>query len=207
VATWLTGHPLLVPEVAYPFWILLGAAIGRACGASVGGDVRFDRRARLRDTVVVVALLGSIPFRARADIRTLNLSEASSGFYFPERSETALPFRWTSRRAAFFVAPATRVVPLSIRAIHIAPNLVPTVVSIGVDGAEVKSVSLANNDWTQIQLALPTDKSSEQFRRIDLITSPVWSPSVILNARGDMRVLGVEVSAPEPPRVRSVNTN
>lgn len=28
VLTWLGGHPLLVPEAAYPFWIMLGAVVG-----------------------------------------------------------------------------------------------------------------------------------------------------------------------------------
>ena len=32
VGTWLTSHPMLVQEVAFPFWILLGAAIARADG-------------------------------------------------------------------------------------------------------------------------------------------------------------------------------
>jgi len=32
VATWMTSHPLLVAEVAYPFWMLLGVALARADG-------------------------------------------------------------------------------------------------------------------------------------------------------------------------------
>jgi hypothetical protein len=31
VLTWLTGHPLLVPEAAHPFWIMLGTVAGLAC--------------------------------------------------------------------------------------------------------------------------------------------------------------------------------
>jgi hypothetical protein len=30
IVSWLGGHPLLVPEVAYPFWLALGIVAGAA---------------------------------------------------------------------------------------------------------------------------------------------------------------------------------
>ena len=40
VLTWFGGHPLLVAEAAYPFWLLLGAVTGLVCdGASLAAPV------------------------------------------------------------------------------------------------------------------------------------------------------------------------
>jgi hypothetical protein len=197
VATWLTSHPMLVPEAAYPFWILVGVAIGRAGPhvqastkpGGVGGGY-----GRIRDVTIAATLLLTVPIRVRAEIRALDLPQAWFGFYFPER-EGATAFRWASRRAAFFVAPGIRDITLPLRAIHIAPNLAPTVVSIAVNGDIVQSAILPTNNWAQIPLRLPVDASSVRYQRIDLVTNPVWAPSVVLSSRGDMRLLGVELGA------------
>ena len=57
ILTWLGGHPLLVPDVAYPFWIALGAA-----SAASG----FDRSARVSAGAIAVTfilLIVTAPFR------------------------------------------------------------------------------------------------------------------------------------------------
>jgi O-Antigen ligase len=38
VLTWFGGHPLLVAEAAYPFWLLLGVVTGLVCGGAPSAD-------------------------------------------------------------------------------------------------------------------------------------------------------------------------
>jgi O-antigen ligase len=72
--TWLGGHPLLVPEVSYPFWIALGVAAGM---------VSAGRSEWKSATVVAVAagvLLASLPFRVESKAATLDSSRIRYGF-------------------------------------------------------------------------------------------------------------------------------
>ena len=99
--TCLSGHPLLIPEVMYPFWIALGLA------AAAGGfrvsfferDTRTppERRARVPGStrqrrqhlgvrrVVVVAttiiVFASIPIRVAREIREVDMTRVTYGFH------------------------------------------------------------------------------------------------------------------------------
>ncbi len=74
ILTWLGGHPLLVPEVAYPFWITLGVVAAssrqippkRTCSVGIVG-------------LAVALLLVSIPFRVGAKSAELDLARVSYG--------------------------------------------------------------------------------------------------------------------------------
>jgi O-antigen ligase len=207
VATWATSHPLLVPEVAYPFWILAGVAIARADGDAqaapsgpVSADAEVRRSSALRDIrpatalagVAIVALAMSVPVRARQAIAGLDLTTQSWGFYDwegqgPERN------RWTSRRATFFAPPDARELQLPMRAMHIGTNTGPVDVSIAIGGRPFHHLVLDTGDWVSVRLRLPPRSGGEGFQRIDIITDPTWSPAVLFGGRSDVRVLGVQV--------------
>jgi O-antigen ligase len=66
VMTWLSGHPLLIFEVATAFWLVLGTVAALAIGdeAETSGERR--RGARARGWIVlllVAAAIASVPFR------------------------------------------------------------------------------------------------------------------------------------------------
>lgn len=66
MVTWLGGHPLLVPEVAYPFWIALGVLAG------VSGVPSYLGWKPLAATCLIVAiLLFSIPWRVMEKEKSL----------------------------------------------------------------------------------------------------------------------------------------
>jgi hypothetical protein len=212
VATWLTSHPMLVPEVAYPFWILLGGALARADGnaqpptrearfgearghhvlASTAGPFR---GAAPIVAVAIVLLAISIPFRAKRQMATIDFGRFSFGFYDWE-GDPETRFRWTSRRATFFIPLNARQLHLSLRAIHMGSNTAPTEVSIAIGGRTFNRVLLVNDDWVTVPMRLPLLPEDENFQRIDLITEPTWSPAALFGGRSDVRVLGVQVAEP-----------
>jgi O-antigen ligase len=79
VLTWLTGHPLLIFEVATAFWLVLGAvaalavADGAACPAH--GSKR-SRAAKWAAILLIAATIGSIPFRGHVGRHRADLGEA-----------------------------------------------------------------------------------------------------------------------------------
>jgi hypothetical protein len=219
VATWMTSHPMLVAEVAYPFWMLVGAVVARADGdvqpplADSGGPsdpagnaavlpatmrplgARRFTPATIAVAVVVVALAASIPLRARRQMAATDFGRLSFGFYDWEGGPD-LPFRWTTRRATFFVPAEARQLHLRLRARHLRTNTAPTEVSIAVGGRTFNRVVLADDNWVDVPMRLPLLPHDEPFRRIDIITDPTWSPAVLFGGRSDVRVLGVQVAEP-----------
>jgi hypothetical protein len=219
VATWITSHPMLVAEVAYPFWMLLGAALARADGnaqpplaepttvarpfgaAGVAQDARgvlspsTGRPASVAVALVVAALAVSVPFRAKREMATIDFGRLSFGFYDWEL-EDGRRFRWTSRRATFFIPLNARELHLPLRAIHIGRNAAPTEVSIAIGGRTFHRILLANDDWVNVPMRLPLLPEDEAFQRIDIITEPTWSPAALFGGRSDVRVLGVQLGEP-----------
>jgi O-antigen ligase len=199
VATWMTSHPMLVAEVAYPFWMLLGAALARADGnvqqtVSRSNVAQPFRAANVMVAAITIALAVSVPFRANREMAAIDLGRFDFGFYDwegdPER------FRWTSRRATFFVPLNARELHLRLRARHLGANTAPTEVSIAIGGRTFNRVVLADDNWVTVSMRLPLVVEDDHFRRIDITTEPTWSPAVLFGGRSDVRVLGVQMGEP-----------
>ena len=211
VLTWMTSHPMLVPEVAYPFWILLGAAIARADGDAqppLAASHTFSTLVPSRSTgeltghftpatialaLVAAAIVASVPLRATREVARLDLAKQTFGFYDWEQ-EGGQRFRWSSRRATFFIPLGARELRIPLRAIHIGGNTTPTDVSIAIGGRTFHRVEITHDDWVSVRLRLPLLPEDEGFQRIDIITAPTWSAAALFGGHAsDVRVLGVQV--------------
>ncbi len=203
IVTWTTGHPLLTPEVAFPFWMVVGAAVARADGnrrtplipvKSAPEPTSAPRRtSRLLIAAAVIVLLASVPARARRESAALNLSEQSFGFYAWEGDAVPGRMRWTSPSAGFFVPARTTEVEMPMRAAFSERRSKSTVVSIAIDGHVFHRVELTNGDVFTLHLRLPSPPiRATEPRRLDIITNPPWSPADVLGTQ-DSRVLGVQV--------------
>jgi O-antigen ligase len=199
VATWLTGHPLLTPEVAIPFWVLAGAAVARADGNRSAhlrphlDSPRTVRRLRLVYTAAIVLLAASVPLRARQDAARLNTLDNSFGFYEWESRPGRGRTRWASPSAAFFVPAETSEVEIPVRTMFSSRQRRPAAVSIAIDGRVFDRFELRNDDWKDVRLRLPPSTSHPaQPRRIDIVTSPSWSLAELFGTRSS-RALGVQL--------------
>jgi O-antigen ligase len=192
--TCVTGHPLLVPEAAVPFWgafgVLAGASEIRRSGDSTGrsgdstgrsGDQEEStgrsgdqegkgRTLRWIVIAVVVAALANVALQARRAALTRE-RPGERGFYALEKTSDGIPFVWMTRRGVFYEnpQPGTLIVPLQ------APSAAdtPFKVAVEVGGRRTGVYEVAPGRWTLVEIPV-RDRAASPFRRIDLRADRTW---------------------------------
>jgi len=193
--TCLTGHPLLVNETAYPFWIVGGIVVARAhalCPSSSAHPT--GRRRAIALWIVCVGLVVSVPSRAQAEVDGLTLEELSSGLYGWEIERgSEKRFRWSGRHATIFVPTDVRQVRIPVRALQVEDVGEPVHVDISVAGHHVMRIPLTDRSWVEVPLTLTHSDQSRTPPRLDLQVDRTWSPARVQPGSGDGRTLGVKV--------------
>ena len=190
--TCLAGHPLLVPETAYPFWIVSGLAVALA-HRELAPPPAPGRRYFATGAAIVLFLIATLPFRVDAAVRGLASDQDArfGAFHWEVDAADGRRFRWIGPRALFFVpGDDDRTLRLPLRALH-ADRGRPVNVDIAVDGHPVARLPLLNDDWVELPLRLPGSGGWNGVHRIDLAVDPPWPPGERQN--GDGRTLGVQV--------------
>lgn len=198
VATWLTSHPLLVPEIAYVFWVVFGATLARADGHCSPRRLPLGAPARgitALTTLALVLLVASVPLRIRAAHPAPSLDRVAFGFYDWE-NDNGFPYRWTSRRATFFIPASSRELHLPIRSMMILGHTDPVTFGVAVNGRLLDTFAITQGNWQTVRLRLPAATAPGGFTRIDVLTDPAWTPAAT-GANHDVRVLGVQLGRPE----------
>jgi O-antigen ligase len=166
ILTWLGGHPLLVPAVAYPFWLTLGVA------AAFGPNrdrVHFSSNVLKHAPdpmsaafcIGMILLLLSIPFRVSAKSAQLDLSRVTYG---------VSARKLITSHARFFVASGGGSVDLPLRSGGASYDE-PVEIDVLVDGSTSETVRLSDRNWRTARIDLPAG-SNRRFRRIDLRIRP-----------------------------------
>jgi len=160
VVSWLAGHPLLVPEPGYLFWMLLGAA----AGASLFPPAAPSRPAKLTVVLCAIAIALAVPWRMRAMLDDANLEHLGIGVSTHWRlGPDDVRYREATGRATLF-APARgafklRVNPRADRELKLEVKL---------DGRVADVVTVLPNTWNQLSLPARTQLSSARYARLDL---------------------------------------
>ncbi|MEO6238581.1 MAG: VCBS repeat-containing protein, partial [Vicinamibacterales bacterium] len=194
--TMLVGHPLLVPEVAFTFWLVLGAwaATARATDTAVPEPVT-SRGQHWLVPAMTAAMLLSLVIRVPAARKAVDLEHVDYGFSAPLRGPGGDNYRRVERVATFF-APAdprlTNAVELPLMA-----DGDPAEVEFSFDGRPADRQRIEGR-WRTIRLRVPP--GSHAFRRVDIRTNV---PVRIGKIKFNHAVVG-EVAAVEPPRRRIV---
>jgi hypothetical protein len=183
ILTWLGGHPLLVPEVAYPFWITLAIVPGlRVAQDSVSWK-----------PVAAAALVGvilplSIPLRIASKQEMLDFSRIAYGV---SRGRTV------SSRAALFVPGGSREVTLPLRVRAASPNR-QIGVDLLVDDKLADNIRFIDGGWQTRRISFSPDQP-RRFHKIELriqdvdvaaddeSPSPARQPTVEL---GELKLVG-----------------
>jgi O-antigen ligase len=201
-ATCLVGHPLLVHEVMFPFWILFGLTAGLAGSAlwptrreprSVLAPIRVGRPAWI--AAAAVAVIVAAAFTALQPPITPPASAEVDGFYGWETAEDGTRFRWTGEYASFFV-------PSDVRAAHFPmrlPAAARAVTPIGIEvmaGALPKGRVFITDVWADIYVPLGDVPTPKGYRRVDLRVDRSWQPAVYIPGSADLRSVGVQVGEP-----------
>jgi hypothetical protein len=160
VISWLGGHPLLVPEPAYIFWILLGGAAGAALSPAVPSS----RRARTAVAVCAIAIAVTVPWRMRAMMDDANLEHLGIGVSSHwQLGPDGARYREATGHATLF-PPAGTAFKLRVN-----PRAEGTLkLEVKLDGRVADVVTVLPNTWTQLSLPARTQLSSARYARLDL---------------------------------------
>jgi hypothetical protein len=178
--TCVTGHPLLVPEAAMPFWGAFGvlAGVARPSESSVGGS-RIPIR-RWATAIVVAAACANVAVNLRRYALTTAMP-GERGFYDLEAGEDRTPFVWMTRHGMFYVGPQPGTVTIPVRAPNFLTDTEPFRVTVEIGGRRMGVFEAMPDRWTNIDI--PVRRAAPgPFRRIDLRANRSWSP---MQDRGD----------------------
>ena len=213
----LTGHPLLVPEVIYPFWLVLGIAVAsgpKDSGPDLlkpvpGGTTTLDQLSRNKSFLsfpaqdrlvagVVVLLLLSLPGRVNSELNQIDLESVTYGFHAWEEEGDGTRFRWTTGRTAVFLSSDNQTVDIPLRAM-LLPDVEQFDISIKLPGCPSLAIQLSDDAWHQYRLQLP-ERGQGRHRRLAVIVRETWVPSQVIADSSDTRELGVKVGAIQTSR-------
>jgi O-antigen ligase len=201
VATWTGNHPLLVGEVAFPFWMQFGVMVALA-GSTLLNHRRSDTPAVARTSdagwwrhpaVVPVAalLIVVLTIGTLAQPAIPPATQAVNGFYGWETTPDGVRFRWSTKFASVFVpGNATHVeIPVKVPAeLRLLPRLEVDLVVGGV----FQSRTAVLDSWTVLGVTMP-EGSPARVRRIDLRVDRPWQPGIYIAGSADMRTVGIQV--------------
>jgi hypothetical protein len=206
LATCLTGHPLLIHEVAFPFWMYVGLALGLAESARMNAAVLVEAppNGRARSTWTIATgvagaiLLATVATMARGPVAPPP-SQAVDGLYPWETAGDGRRFRWTEGYASLFIPADVKTVYIPVRVANDRPPIVPMGVEVG-RAAVVQSRTLVDGSWTYLVVNLPDIWPPTPFKRVDLKVDRVWRPAVYIPGSADLRAVGIQVGEPELAR-------
>jgi O-antigen ligase len=198
LGTCLSGHPLLVAEVAYPFWIQFGlmtasrSAAPDAPPAAVGlrRSAWWLTLAGAAGLVVVGAV--TTPRRARAPVE----SQPVDGFYGWERAEDGRRFRWTGQFASVLLPKEVVRVRIPVRIPTDRTPIAPIGIDISTDGDRPVR-TLVYGAWNDLDVRLREADPMIAVRRVNLRVERTWQPALYVPGSAEMRHVGIQVGEPE----------
>jgi O-antigen ligase len=202
LGTCLTGHPLLIGEVAYPFWMLFGLTAGLAGSVLLGDPVVAERSSPQRLTsrvwlwpAAAGVILIATPTTAVRDVVMPAESQSVDGFYGWETLEDGTRFRWTGLYASVFVPADITRVEIPIRLPAAGRSVRPIGVEVMTGGVD-RGRTMADGTWAIVSLPLADAVPPARFKRVDLKVDRVWQPAIYIAGSADMRAVGVQVGEP-----------
>ena len=200
--TCLTGHPLLVTEVAYPFWIQFGLMTALAGAAlfddqpveSLASEPRMTRPFWLAAAAAIFILVAGPIATASGELHPPD-SQAVNGFYGWETAADGTRFRWTEQFASLFVPADVTLVEIPVRVPVDGRSVKPLGVEV-MTLAVAQSRTIVGADWATISVPLPEAFPPTRFKRIDLRIDRLWQPALLIPGSADTRSVGVQVGEP-----------
>jgi O-antigen ligase len=161
VLTMFGGHPLLVPEAAYTFWIVAGAAAGAAIGER--GPSPRGRQWTLAVAAPLAGVALTLPLRLEAAGRDVDLEHVGFGVsHLWQTSPDGVRYREATGQATLFVPQTAFKFSAQARTTE------PVQLEVTVDGRRANVIVLAPGQWTDIVVQSRTTWSDSRFRRMDL---------------------------------------
>lgn len=201
LGTCLTGHPLLVPEVAMVFFFQL--ALAASLGGSVllnspskaGGYTKADKRVILWRAITVVGtiLFAVLPaWTLEKPLLPVHLEEVDGMYYADGGIADDIPFRWTRKFASLYVDASTRAIEIPLRSPLAGKTKEPTLVEISSAGVTLANVPVGDK-WTWVTVSIPPSDPPLQKSRINLRSNRTARVSDVIPGSDDQREVAVQV--------------
>jgi len=185
VLTCATGHPLLVPEAAIPFWAAFGAVASVAAGAAAAAT-------RWRTLAVAAAVILSAGVgRATIVYARPPAQPPEQGFHQFETTPDGTRFRWMTRHAVIYISDGPGFLHLRLRAPG-WPAPRPVVIETSIGGQLVDRHEVPPDESTTWDVPV-RDIGRAGFRRVDFRVNQEWSEEVRLGRRRARRPVSVIV--------------
>jgi O-antigen ligase len=185
VLTCATGHPLLVPEAALPFWVSFGAiAANSSSGATMSKPLRL---LGIAAGVLLAAGVGRATFAYARPADT----PPEQGFHQFETTRDGSEFRWMTRHAVIYMPDVPGFLHLRVRAPG-WPSPRPVVLETSLDGQVVDAREVPPDESTTWDI--PVRATGRQgFRRVDFRVNQEWFEEVRLGQRPARRPVSLMV--------------
>lgn len=187
LTTCVTGHPLLVPEVALPFWVAAGAV-------AVGGEpvVRAERLRTWVAAATAAALAAGLVAPGLTYARPAPEPPREYGFHQPVTDEGAT-FRWMVRHAVMYVPNDAGFLRLRVRAPQETRDDRPLVLETSLAGRVADRREVPSDRWFTYDIPV-RQAASGPFQRVDLRVNQWWRQEVRLGRRRAMRPIAAMVA-------------
>jgi O-antigen ligase len=163
--TCLSGHPFLVREAAFPFWMVLGLATVAARSATPTVSTR--RAGRTAAIAAIAVVVASVPFRT--EIPRLRLPPSEDGFSAWQTGADGRRFREAGEHASLFVGPTVTGVEIPLRLMPDRRGVPLLVVDQEPYWAMHRTV--VGETWTILRVTLPGADPLLPYQRINLSVS------------------------------------
>ncbi|HXG54533.1 MAG TPA: O-antigen ligase family protein [Vicinamibacterales bacterium] len=162
--TCLGGHPLIVPEAAFPFWLAVGLA---AAPFEPVGSAGW--RWRTAAGLMAAVLIATVPWRATQAMRTADLEHVSTGFSMWQHAPDGMRYRLMGGRATFYVASTAKAVRIPFRIGLMIRRSVE--VTVFLDGREASRLMVTADDlWRTLRVVIRGNREAT-FTRVDLVVA------------------------------------
>jgi O-Antigen ligase len=175
VLSWLGGHPLLIDEPAFTFWLLLGVASGWGALAAPPSTPSVRTPWIVGILIAVVAI--SVPVRVVAQRADFDLEHRGIGLSPWQSGVDGVRYRLAGATSSVFVPSSAQALVIPLRAQGSAPE---RRVEIRLDGRPGDVVTVASDRWLFLRLRMLPDREAPRFRRLELRTAPESGDAPVL---------------------------
>jgi O-antigen ligase len=177
IGTWMTGHPLLVPEFAFVFWLYLGLLAAMTPAPP-------NSRQRWVAWMLVAGVLISVPLRARAHLNVADLEHRGFGVSSLWQHDDEQRYREAGASFALYLPAAGRLVAVPFRRAPGTPD--PLLVDVTIDGRVIDTISVGGDIWQIALIQMP--EGPRLFQLVDFAVKPQSGtslPGVLLRVGRD----------------------
>jgi O-antigen ligase len=164
VLSWLGGHPLLLDEPAFTFWMLLGVTCGWGAQHMSLTPLRPGSTTWLVG-VLIVLIAASVPVQVMHERADFNLEHRGIGVSPWQPAVDGIRYRLAGVSSSVFVPSEAQMIVVPLRAADPHTDLR---VAVRLDGQAADVIAIGRDRWQQLRLRLPQERHPPRFRRLEL---------------------------------------